>query len=208
MSDAAIRASDAERNATIEQLRTAAGEGRLTLEELADRIEAASGPTATRGELARLTADLPAPGPGLPAAGAADGAAVGAGGVAVAPIDASSVFGDLVRGGVWRLPQRSRWKTVFGDVRLDLREAHVPAGAIEIDASSLFGDVELLVPEGVLVDVSSRAVLGDVVQDAGGAAPAGAPRVLLSGGTFFGDVRVQARRRRERLAEWLRGRRR
>ena len=32
-------------------------------------------------------------------------------------------------------------------------------------------------------------------------APAGAPTVVLVGGTVFGDVRVRARRLRERLAE-------
>ena len=37
-----VRASDAEREATIERLRDAAAEGRLTFEELADRIEAAA----------------------------------------------------------------------------------------------------------------------------------------------------------------------
>ena len=37
-----VRASDAERDATVERLRNAAAEGRLTFEELADRIEAAA----------------------------------------------------------------------------------------------------------------------------------------------------------------------
>ena len=37
-----VRASDAEREATIERFRHAAAEGALTFEELADRIEAAS----------------------------------------------------------------------------------------------------------------------------------------------------------------------
>jgi hypothetical protein len=37
-----VRASDAEREAAIERLRHAAGEGRLTFEELADRIEVAA----------------------------------------------------------------------------------------------------------------------------------------------------------------------
>jgi hypothetical protein len=34
-----VRASDPERDATVERLRDAAAEGRLTLEELTDRIE-------------------------------------------------------------------------------------------------------------------------------------------------------------------------
>jgi Domain of unknown function (DUF1707) len=38
-----VRASDAEREATVVRLRDAAAEGRLTLEELAERVEAADG---------------------------------------------------------------------------------------------------------------------------------------------------------------------
>ena len=193
MSDPQIRASDAERDATIERLRSAAGEGRLTLEELADRIEAVSDAKVTRGELDALSADLPAP------------AGVGA---AVAPpqTEATSVFGDLRRDGRWVVPGRSRWRTVFGDVKLDLREARVGGELVEVDASTVFGDVELLVPEGVLVEVRSRAFFGDVRQQAGGDAPPGAPRVVLTGGTVFGDVRVKERRLSERVAAWWKGR--
>jgi hypothetical protein len=53
------RASDAEREATAEQLRVAAGDGRLDPEELEERLEAAYG-AKTVGELAALTRDLPA----------------------------------------------------------------------------------------------------------------------------------------------------
>jgi hypothetical protein len=231
MSDPQIRASDAERDATIERLRFAAGEGRLTLEELADRIEAVSGTTVTRGDLAALTADLPAAGdaaltvpgalaaagaggagdvvgaPGAAGPGASVGAPAGAGGAVAPPqTEATSFFGDLRRDGRWIVPGRSRWRTVFGDVKLDLREARVGGAVVEVDASTVFGDVELLVPEGVLVDVRSRAFFGDVRQQAGGDAPPGAPRVVLTGGTVFGDVRVKERRLSERMAAWWKGR--
>jgi len=54
-----IRASDAERDATVERLSRAAGDGRLTLEEFSQRMEQATAAT-TRAELSRLIADLPA----------------------------------------------------------------------------------------------------------------------------------------------------
>src|SRR5688500_16523807 len=55
-----VRASDVERERTIELLRDAAAEGRLGFEELADRIDVAA-QAVTRRELERLTADLPVP---------------------------------------------------------------------------------------------------------------------------------------------------
>ena len=55
-----VRASDAERERTISHLRTHAGEGRLSVEELDARIEQAYA-AKTRRDLAALTADLPRP---------------------------------------------------------------------------------------------------------------------------------------------------
>ena len=54
-----IRASDAERDATVERLSRAAGDGRLTLEEFSQRMEQATA-AKTRADLDRLVADLPA----------------------------------------------------------------------------------------------------------------------------------------------------
>ena len=184
---AAVRASDAERDRAIELLRRAAGEGRLSLEELSDRIEAAAGAT-TRTQLEVVTGDLPA---------------ATTGGEIAASTRNSAVFGDLRRSGAWTVPERSRWDSVFGDVVLDLREAQVREAEVEIEAGTVFGDIELLVPEGITVEVRTRTVFGDIGQDAGEVAPPGSPRVILSGWTVFGDVSVRARRLRERLAERL-----
>ena len=186
MGEPPVLASDAEREATMERLREAAGAGRLTLEELADRLGAAS-EARSREQLAQLTCDLP---PEHDLAHAH---------VVAAPEHVASVFGDVQRHGRWVVPARSRWRSVFGDVVLDLRDAHVPASAVTIDASSVFGDIDLLVPEGVVVEVRSRSTFGNVEQDAGQSGAFGAPHVVLTGGTVFGDVRVRARRLREAL---------
>ena len=185
-----MRASDADREAAIARLRVAAGEGRLTLEELADRVEAADA-ARTQEELDGLLADLPVGGgAGVP--------------VATVPARASVVFADVRRAGPWVVTDRSSFTTLFGDVVLDLREATIGAPEVTIDAGTVFGDVQVLVPEGVLLEVRSRTLLGSVRQEAGVVAAPGAPRVVLTGGTVFGDVRVRAQRRRERLAARLR----
>src|SRR4051794_11964263 len=127
-----VRASDAERDATVERLREAAAEGRLTLEELADRIEAAS-KAVTRGELVPLTADLPTT-------------------TAVAPVPktpAIRALGDIKRSGAWVVADENHFRTWLGNIKLDLREAHISGNAIHIHARAVFGNVELLVPEGI-----------------------------------------------------------
>src|SRR5579859_466857 len=59
-----LRASHEDWDRIIELLRVAAGDGRLTGEELDERVEVAFS-ARTYGELAELTVDLPAAGPGL-----------------------------------------------------------------------------------------------------------------------------------------------
>ena len=192
----AVRASDAERERVMSRLREAAAEGRLTFEELADRVEAAAH-AVTRSDLALLTEDLPdEPSPERSSVAAA------------VPTRASTVFGDVRRKGAWVVPTEGTWKSLFGDIVLDVREARVTGAEVHIDAGTIFGDVELLVPEGIEVEIRSRTFLGDIKQEAGEVAPPGAPRIVLTGGTVFGDVRVRAQRLRERLAERLDERRR
>lgn len=53
-----VRASDAERELTVEKLQRSMGQGRLSTDEFDERVAAAYAAT-TRGELADLTRDLP-----------------------------------------------------------------------------------------------------------------------------------------------------
>src|SRR5215468_11188257 len=70
MAPSEFRASHQDRDRVVEILRVAAGDGRLTAEELDERLEAAL-TARTVGELAVLTTDLPAagqaPGTAVPA---------------------------------------------------------------------------------------------------------------------------------------------
>src|SRR5690242_15558703 len=125
-----VRASDAERERALERLRAAAVEGRLTLEELADRSEAA-GRAVMRRELERLVADLPAPLPEVP-------------GAAAGPVKA---VGDIRRSGAWLVPAESRYRSWLGGVRLDLRQARIGATDVRIHVRTLFGGIDLLVPD-------------------------------------------------------------
>jgi len=127
-----VRASDAERDATMNRLREAAAEGRLTLEELTDRIEAAGG-AVMRSDLVPLTSDLPA-------AAAVDRASQ-------APTIRG--VGDVKCSGAWAVAAESSFRSWFGNIQLDLRQARISAPETHIHARALFGNIDLLVPEGV-----------------------------------------------------------
>lgn len=133
-----ILASDAEREQSIALLRDAVGEGRLTLEEFSERVGLAQ-TARTDQELALLARDLPgAPAAILPAAPSEQHRAI---------------FSHLVRNGPWSLPSRSSWRSIFGTVDLDLRQARLEGPDTTLEVYNLFGTVTVIVPESVDVVV-------------------------------------------------------
>jgi hypothetical protein len=172
----AVRASDVDREAVVTRLHTALGEGRLDAGEFAERAEAASA-AVTRAELDRLVADLPT--------GVVE--IVGS----RPPEEVTSVFGDIRLAGGAAVP--SRIHTVFGDIRLDLRHLRTDADRIELELSTWFGDIDVVVAEGVAAELIGRTVLGDRVVDLA-AVPrlAGTPRIVVRGRTVFGDLKLRS----------------
>jgi Domain of unknown function (DUF1707)/Cell wall-active antibiotics response 4TMS YvqF len=139
-----LRASDADRERVVELLAAAHADGRLTTEEHSDRVGSAYG-ARTLGELSGLTADL---------ISAED-----------QPIQLDSrpvyaVFGSARRGGRWVVPARFGVSALFGTVEIDLREAMLRRKHVVIDATMVVGSLRLLVPEGVRVEFTGRALVG------------------------------------------------
>lgn len=175
-----MRASDSEREAIVERLRVASAEGRLSLEELVGRTEAAYSAT-TRGELAKVAVDLPEQ-DSLPST--------------TQPVHSQrmvSVFADVSRRGWWRAEGTVSPITVFGDVELDLRQAAVPTGQVQISAVAPFGDIEVIVPDGVIVELSGFSLFGRKKVDVRrSSSMRSAPVVRVQGFTVFGSVLVRS----------------
>ncbi|MDA0637900.1 DUF1707 domain-containing protein [Nonomuraea sp. MCN248] len=143
-----VRASDQDRDAVAEKLRVAVGEGRITLEEFNERIEDAY-TARTRGQLDALVADLPLTGVPVPA-GRATPPAVPAGDV----LELHVRSGKVVRDGRWTVPAYITAKAArFGTVKIDFTRADCPYQEVVLDVeiTSWFGDVVLIVPRGWLV---------------------------------------------------------
>jgi hypothetical protein len=186
----AIRASDAEREQTVERLREACADGRITFEELAERIELAYA-ARTTGELEAVAADLPA----APAA-------------AKAERDdkewAVAIMGGAERRGRWRPAARTVAVAVMGGVELDLREATIEHPEVEIEAVAVMGGVDITVPEHVDVQLNGFALMGgnDAPRDSG-AIPSGAPVVRVKAYSVMGGVSVKRKPPGEDLRQRL-----
>ena len=123
-------------------LRVAAGDGRLTAEELDERLEVAL-TARTFGELAALVRDLPVA-PGLVA-----GAPVQAP-KELARIDCSSSA--ATRNGRWLVPQRLEVQARSGRVTLDFTEAVISQPSLLIHADMRSSSLTLVTKPGVVVD--------------------------------------------------------
>ena len=176
-------ASDGERDDVVLHLREAVGEGRLTLEEFSDRVDLVHA-SRTHGELEVITRDLPAlVSPSAPA---------------LAPQQHRAVCSHLVRQGPWALPTSSNWRSVFGTIDLDLRQARLSGSETTMVIYNLFGTVTVIVPRGVEVVISGGGLFASQKVESPEHAPGpGAPRLLIEchgpGGTLY--VRSQPTRR-------------
>lgn len=181
-----VRAADADRDAVVARLQTAMAEGRLDMDEFGQRASAAYA-AVTLGELDDLLADLPRHAPTE---------IVGT----RTPDTVTSVFGDVKLAGV---TPPHRVSTVFGDVRIDLRAVRTDAPRIELFLSTIFGDIDVIVAEGVDGELHGRTVFGDRKIDL---APvrrvAGTPRVIVHGRTTFGDLRLRSLAPGESASRW------
>lgn len=204
-SDDHLRVSDAEREQVVELLGQATAEGRLTLDEYAERATEAHN-AKTRGELVRLTADLPTSSPGaLPGAGGTGPVAtrspgglpaVGGGG-ALAPVERMvAIFGDEVRKGHWLVPDRVEARAVFGDCKIELQDAQIQHQVTTIEATAIFGSVTVYVPEGVDVRMTGTAVFGDKKSKLTSVPRPGAPVIQVVCNVIFGSVVVRPPKRK------------
>jgi hypothetical protein len=189
-----LRVSDADREQTADLLRQAAGDGRITFDELDQRLEAAYA-ARTYGDLTEVTADLPAPGQHSPAAldtapGTFPAARIGGepgSGVSIA------ILGGVDRGGTWVVPPRHSVVALLGGVQLDLREARFSQREVTIDVFTMMGGVDITVGEDVEVDVSGVGIMGGFDHRATGPGVPGAPKVRVVGLALMGGVNVQRR---------------
>ena len=80
---------------------------------------------------------------------------------------------------------------IFGSLKLDLRKAKIKEDAI-IDATAVFGEVEILVPEDVAIETKSSSVFGGVSNKKTSPAKDGAPTLYISGTAVFGAVEIKS----------------
>lgn len=204
-----LRCSDADREVVAEVVRQAAGDGRLTLEEMSERLDAVYAARTYR-DLEPVVSDLPGarlpgPGPGsLPAtrppsspATRSDAAGLARVGGTSTAQPAVAVFGEAKRTGAWVVPEDYASVAVFGSVDLDLREARLAAPRVTVQANAVFGSVTVHVPDDITVSAEGTPVFGEY-SGPHEEPTAELPHVTLTGLALFGSVEVKRKPRKRR----------
>jgi transketolase C-terminal domain/subunit len=151
-----LRVSDADRHKVAEMLRQAAGEGRIDLDELDERLGAAYG-AKTYAELAPLTSDLPTSvGPrSVPVPHARNEVVAGP-----AQEHTVAIMSGVTRRGVWVVPESFTIFTVMGGAELDMREAKFAAPEVAVTVNALMGGADITVNPHTHVVMEGVGIMG------------------------------------------------
>ena len=178
---AAVVPSDAERDEAVARLRVHCADGRLTMDEFADRVVGVL-QARSRDELTRHLDDLPA--------------------AASAPPPSESpetcwligIMWGAVRKGRWRPGRRVKAFAFWGGCVMDLRGAELTEPVLDISAVAIMGGIEIIVPEGFRVEVNGLPLMGGIerqVRDV--PILPGTPVIRVRAVAFWGGVTVRSK---------------
>ena len=183
-----LRIGDKERHQVAEILRTAAGEGRLDLTELDERLEATF-KAKTYADLVPLTVDLPAESAAVPRATPRAPAAE--------PATSErhlAIMGGFERRGVWTVPGEMTIFALMGGADLDFREADWSQPECTLVVNAIMGGADIKVAPDVRVIMDGVGIMGGYSGPKGGEeVRPDSPVLRVKGFAIMGGVSVSRR---------------
>ncbi len=116
------------------------------------------------------------------------------------------VFGSIERVGPWVVPQDLTARVAFGSLVLDLREARLAPGVTTIEVHVTMGNIEVVVPPGMAVEVDVSSFMGNVEQRTDHVSAETPTTVRIVGHVKLGNLELMTLRAGEtqRDAKWRR----
>jgi hypothetical protein len=187
-----MRASDADRERVADVLREAAGDGRLTMDELDERLDAVFA-AKTYAELEPITHDLPGTGTSyVPAPSMAAGGGPRYGGKPTSQ-GAFAILGGFVRKGNWVVPKDFNVFCLMSGGEIDLRDARFSEPEVSIHVFAIMSGCEITVPENATVRVTGIGIMGAFDHAMTDTGFTGGPVITISGLAVMGAVDVKRR---------------
>ncbi|MFC4531159.1 DUF1707 SHOCT-like domain-containing protein [Sphaerisporangium dianthi] len=179
-----LRASDADREAVSERLRIAAGEGRITLDELDERLERTYA-AKTYAELDALIDDLPRMPVGTALAASSD-----------EPLVLRTGAGSITQAGQWTVPRRIVGECTWGNLKIDFTGATCPHREVQLNLTCGAGTITVIVPRGwavVIDDITSG--MGNMVNKVTSPPEPDRPVLRVNGRVGMGTIKLKHPRR-------------
>ncbi|MEU8271150.1 DUF1707 domain-containing protein [Sphaerisporangium sp. NPDC049002] len=175
-----LRASDADRDAVAERLRIAAGDGRISLEELDERLDRTYR-AKTYAELDELIADLPA----LTHVAAGE-----------EPLVLQTRSGHVQQVGPWIVPRFITADCAWGNIKIDFTQAGCRHQEVMLDAKCGAGNILVIVPRGWTVRLEKvTSGMGNIVNKANDTPVPGLPVLRVAGQVSMGTIKFKHPRR-------------
>src|SRR5438309_806731 len=146
-----IRVSDADRELVVEELRRHCADGRITLDEFADRVGDVY-EARVRADLEAVTADLPTS-------------------TRTTAVDLSrpkpshwvvGIMSGGIRTGRWRPGPQVNAFASWGGCKIDFRGAEIEGPEVHVSAVAIMGGVDIVVPEGIKVEIDGLPIMGGI----------------------------------------------
>lgn len=189
-----LRVSDADRDQVAERLREAAGQGRITMDELDTRLDATFA-AKTYAELVVITRDLPVESTSTLAMRSSSTLPTQRIGGTPKRKFSLAILSGAKRKGAWVVPPLYTAVAFLGGVEMDLREARFSERDSKIRAFALLGGVDIVVPEDIEVDVTGIGFMGGFDHKASNTGVPDAPRLHVTGLAIMGGVNVKRKRK-------------
>jgi hypothetical protein len=186
-----MRASDADRERVANVLREAAGDGRLTMDELDERLDAVYA-AKTYAELEPITHDLPdSAGAYTPATAPATIADPARFGAEPTSHGAVAILGGFTRKGDWVVPKEFTAFMFMGGGEIDMRDARFADREVSIHIVAIMGGCEVIVPEDANIRVTGVGIMGAFDHSGSGGGTPDGPVITINGVAFMGGVDVK-----------------
>lgn len=201
-----MRVSNDDRERVARVLNDAMAEGRLTVNELEERLDKVYA-AKTFGDLEPLLRDLPvgnqAPQLMLPAPAAGTspvpmpgGGRIGGRGTSTGAV---AIMSGADRKGVWTVPPTFTSFALMGGIEIDLTQARFEEAETTIQAFAFMGGIDIYVPDDIAIQVNGTGFMGAFENHALNQAQPrpGVPLVKITGLAVWGGVDVKRRKPRK-----------
>jgi hypothetical protein len=182
-----LRISDTDRDRTAEVLREAHAHGRITVDELDERLTSVYS-AKTYADLVPITRDLPAvKDAAAPPQNVRSSRIGGMPRFRMSP----AILGGASRDGAWVVPPEYKAIATLGGIKLDMSDSTFAEPETVIRAYAVLGGMEITVPADAEVDVGAVGIMGGVDHGAEGPGAPGGPRIRIVGVAVMGGIEVK-----------------